>query len=226
MAAIRKSGGVVAFFWSGKVPDPSSEAFCQALAQRRFRTIENAASEETSAGWITAVDPTGDSFAPEDLDGGTGTWLRFRIDRKVLPKKWLQIHRDVAEKAKGKKLSARERRELKDDLAEKLLPRVLPTIQMIDALLFHEKKTVLLFASSKAARETFGKLFFESFSIPLDRSNPLQCGLRADLGANGRAALERVEPIRWPKAGGEERAPTRRAKTPEQVEVAADGSDA
>ena len=43
-----------------------------------------------------------------------------------MPRKWLQIHRDVAEKAKGKKLSAKERRELKDDLTDKLLPRVLP----------------------------------------------------------------------------------------------------
>lgn len=223
MATIRRSGGVVAFFWSGKVPDPQTDAFCTALAQRRFRTIENAASEETSAGWVTPVDPTGDSFAPEDLDGGAGTWLRFRVDKKVLPKKWLQIHRDVAEKSKGKKLSARERRELKDDLAEKLLPRVLPTIQLVDALLFHDKRTVLLFASSKTARETFGKLFFESFSIPLDRSNPLQCGLRADLGAAGRAALEQVEPVRWPKAGTTDRAPTRKVASP-SVEVATDGS--
>ena len=225
MAAIRRSGGVVAFFWSGKLADPSSDGFCSALANRRFRTIEDAASEEVSAGWVTPADPTGNSFAPEDLDGGTGTWLRFRIDKKVLPKKWLQIHRDVAEKAKGKKLSARERRELKDDLASKLLPRVLPTIQLVDALLFHEKKTVLLFASSKNARETFGKLFFESFSIPLERSNPLRCGLRADIGATGRTALERAEPVRWPKTGATERTPVRRAARA-TVEAAADGSDA
>lgn len=211
MAAIRRSGGVVAFFWAGKIPDPGSEAFCQALANRRFRTIENAASEEVSIGWVTPVDPTGDSFAAEDLDGGTGTWVRFRIDKKTLPKKWLQIHRDTAEKAKGKKLSARERRELKDDLMEKLLPRVLPTIQLVDALLFAERRTVLLFAGSKAAREAFGKLFFESFSLPLERGNPLQCGLRADIGDSARTLLERLEPVRWPRTGGRERAPGPRA---------------
>lgn len=200
MAAIRRSGAVVAFFWSGKIPDVTGDAFCRALANRRFRTIENAASEEVSIGWVTAADPTGDSFATEDLDGGTGTWLRFRIDKKVLPKKWLQIHRDAAEKARGKKLSARERRELKDDLTEKLLPRVLPTIQLVDALMFPERQTVLLFASSKSAREAFGKLFFESFSLPLERGNPLVCGRRADIGAAGRTALEGAEPVRWPNS--------------------------
>ncbi len=200
MAAIRKSGGVVAFFWDGKIADPQDQKFVDALANRRFRTIENAASEEVSSGWVTALDPTGDSFGLEDLDGGTGTWLRFRTDKKTLPKKWLQIHRDAAEKARGKKLSARERREMKDDLTEKLLPRVLPTVQLIDALLFFDKKTVLLFATSKSAREVFGKLFFESFGVPLERANPLQCGLRAGLDEEAKYALERTEPVRWPKA--------------------------
>ena len=45
-------------------------------------------------------------YRTEDLDGGAGTWLRFRIDKKKMPLKWLQIHRDAAEKARGKKLPA------------------------------------------------------------------------------------------------------------------------
>ena len=158
LAAIRKSGGVVPYYWQGKILDPRDDAFAEALAPRRFRTIENAASEEVSVGWVTPADPTGDSFAVEDLDGGVGTWLRFRIDKKSMPMKWLQIHRDAAEKARGKRLSAKERKELKEDLMDQLLPRVLPTITLVDALLFHERKTVLLFATSKTAKEAFAAL--------------------------------------------------------------------
>jgi DNA recombination-dependent growth factor C len=198
MAAFRKSGGVVAFHWDGKIADPHDQAFAEALATRRFRTIENAASEEVSIGWVTPADPTGETFALEDLDGGAGTWLRIRMDKKTMPKKWLQIHRDAAEKARGKKLSARERRELKDDLTEKMLPRVLPAITLVDALLFWDRKLVLLFATSKSAREAFGKLFFESFGAALERSNPLQAGLRAGLDDETRYQLERCEPVRWP----------------------------
>jgi hypothetical protein len=201
MAVIRKSGGVTVFSWEGRIPEPGAAAFLTALSERRFRTIEHAASEEVSVGWVTPADPTGDSFDAEDLDGGTGTWLRFRIDKKALPKRWLQIHRDAAEKSRGKKLSARERRELKDDLAEKLLPRVLPTILLVDALLFHDRRIVMLFATSKNAREVFSKLFFESFSVPIERSDPLTLGLRADLSADDRRALETVEPVRWPRFG-------------------------
>jgi len=202
MAALRKSGSVVAFHWEGDITSPRDQAFADALQNRRFRTIENAASEEVSAGWVTPLDPTGDSFAIDDLDGGTGTWLRFRIDKKKLPMKWLQIHRDAAEKSRGKKLSARERRELKDDLTEKLLPRVLPTITLVDALLQHDRRMVQLFATSKAAREVFGKLFFESFGVPLERCNPLTAGLRAGLGDSAAHRLERLEPVRWPRDAG------------------------
>jgi DNA recombination-dependent growth factor C len=210
MAALQKSGGVVAFHWDGKITDPHDAAFAAALANRRFRTIEHAASEEVSIGWVTPADPTGNTFALEDLDGGIGTWLRVRIDKKTMPKKWLQIHRDAAEKERGKKLSARERRELKDDLTEKLLPRVLPTITLVNALLFHDKRLVLLFATSKTAREAFGKLFFESFGVPLERANPLQSGLRCSLSDEQKHALERAEPVRWPDGTRDERGPTRR----------------
>lgn len=202
MAALRKGGSFAAFTWTGKLPDPTGEEFTAALAQRRFRTIENAASEETSSGWVTPVDPTGDSFTPEDLDGGTGTWLRVRVDKKALPKKWLQAHRDAAEKATGKKLSARERRELKDDLCEKLLPRVLPTIAHVDALLFREKRLVLLFSTSKGAREVFAKLFFESFSLPLSELNTLALALRDATSSSVGAAIGKLEPTRWPRAKG------------------------
>ena len=220
MTAFRKSGGVVAFHWDGKIADPRDVAFAEALATRRFRTIENAASEEVSIGWVTPADPTGETFTIEDLDGGAGTWLRLRMDKKTMPKKWLQIHRDAAEKARGKKLSARERRELKDDLTEKMLPRVLPAITLVDALLFWDRKLVLLFATSKAAREAFGKLFFESFGSPLERANPLQSGLRAGLDPDTTHALERCEPMRWPDhqkgQAGEDRPRRRSAADVEQ----------
>ncbi|MFO1077500.1 MAG: recombination-associated protein RdgC [Planctomycetota bacterium] len=198
MAAIRKSGGVVAFHWQGKIPDPQQEPFCAALAERRFRTIENAASEEVSIGWVTATLPTGDDFELDALDAGAGTWLRMRIDKKTLPRKWLMIHLETEERARGKKLSPRERRELKQDLGEKLLPRVLPTVNLVDALLFRDRKTVLLFATSRSVNEAFAKLFFETFAVPLDRANPYQLALRAGLDREALAALDRLEPVRWP----------------------------
>ena len=82
---------------------------------------------------------------------------------------------------------------------------MLPSITLVDALLFFDKRTVLLFATSKAAREAFGKLFFETFGTPLERANPLQCGRRAPLDAEQKRALENAEAVRWPRAERAER---------------------
>lgn len=200
MVTIRRTGGSVGFFWQGRLPDPRTADFAAALAARRFRSIENAASEEVSVGWVTPADPTGDSFAPEDLEAGSATWLRLRIDKKVLPVRWLAIHRQAAEKAAGRRLSARERRELKDDLSDKLLPRVLPTIHLIDALLFADRRTVQLLATGAGVREAFAKLFFETFALPLERADPLTLGRHCGIDADAQARLERAEPVRWPSA--------------------------
>src|SRR5262249_42213159 len=117
--------------------------------------------------------------------------------KKVLPRKWLAIWRAEAERSKGRKLSARERRELKDELQERLLPRVLPTVNLVDALLFHDRRTVLLFATGSSVREAFGKLFFEAFPWPRDRGDPLACARRTGLDKEALAALEGVEPVHW-----------------------------
>jgi DNA recombination-dependent growth factor C len=199
-ATLKKSGTFVAFAWSGKLLDPRDQAFAEALANRRFRTIDTAASEEVSAGWVTPEDPTGDSFALEDMDGGPATWLRFRIDVKKLPKSKVQHAMAAAVRAKGKPLTARERRELKDGLAEQLLPRVIPTTTNVDALLYHERRLVLLFAGSKSARETFGKLFAESFGVELQPLGPLAMALQS-VEAPDVETVEQMEPTRWPRAG-------------------------
>lgn len=199
MTTIRRSGGIVSFHWTGKLPDPREEEFAAALQQHRFRTIEDAASEEVSVGWVTSTDPTGGTFAPEDFEAGVAAWLRLRIDKKALPRKWIMIHRDAAEKAAGRKLSARERRELKDDLSSKLLPRVLPTVNLVDALLFADRKLILLMNTSKSVGEQFHKLFFATFALALERGDPLHSGRHCGLDRELEHRLERIGPVRWPQ---------------------------
>lgn len=186
---LRRGGSAVLLAYQGKIPDVATQPFADALMQRRFRTIENAASEEVSVGWCTPQDPTGDSFLAEHMDAGPATWLRMRTDRKKLPAEWIALHRAAAEQSKGRPLSAKERRELKDDLTEKLLPRVLPKMGFVDALLFPDRNRVLLLSSSKGARESFAKLWHETFSVPLDVVGPERMG---------GAAAEKLEPTHWP----------------------------
>lgn len=196
---ITRGGGLTAFRILGATPDYQDEPFSEKLREQRFRTIENAASEEVSIGWVTPGDPSGESFDLEDMDAGIGgAWLRFRVDKKSLPTKKVQLHIRAAERAKGSRLSAKERRELKDDLAEQLLPRVIPTIRLVDALVTPSR--VLLFSSAKAACESFASLWWHTFGSNLA---PLCSRGLADLAITDAGRIENLDPIRWPVCGGD-----------------------
>ncbi len=193
----RRSGSFTAFHVEGKVPDPRTGAFAEALASQRFRTIEHAASEERSVGWASPGDPTGDTHALEDMDLDAGIWLRVRFDHKKLPAIWLTIHRTEAERSAGRKLSARERKDLKDDLSSRLLPRILPSVRLVDVLYDRKRELVLLFGTSNAVREEFVKLFFRTFATTLVPADAYQLAARAGLDRDTRAYLDEVAPVRW-----------------------------
>lgn len=193
----RRSGSFVCFFAEGSGPEALSDSFLEALAKHRFRSIENAAAEQTSIGWVTRRDPTGDSFGLEDMDCDAAVWMRMRIDKKSAPTKWLRIHLQAADQSAGKKLNNKERKALKEDLLSRLLPRVLPTIGLIDALYFPERRMVMLFGTSNAITEAFRSLFYKTFSVSLRSADPYQLAMSLDLDSACQHALDSVTPIEW-----------------------------
>jgi hypothetical protein len=196
----RRGGSWTAFTVEGEVPGATDGKFAGVLRKHRFRTIENAASEETSLGWVTPDDPTGETFATPEQDHDGAIWLRVRIDRKTLPRAWIAIYRAAAERSLGRKMTARERRELRADLAGKLLPRVLPNVRFLDALLIDERRRLLLFTTSGAGQAGFCKLFEQSFGARLVHAGPAGAALQARLPREQHAYLREVAPVRWPRA--------------------------
>ncbi len=225
----RRSGGFNAYFVDGKVPAADSPEFAAALATQRFRTIETAASEETSIGWVSPGDPTGNSFEAEDLILDDAVWLRFRADKKKLPPIWVTIHRNEAERSRGKPMSARERKELRVELERQLLPRLLPGVQLIDALWHPDRRLVLLFATGNSMAEEFKKLFVKTFGAQLIEAGPEALAERSGLSREALAYLPEVSPVRWPRQGDEPvraPAPALTHEAPEDEANDGDGDDA
>ncbi len=193
----RCSGSIATFFYEGRVPDPHVPAFLEALAKKRFLSIERAASEETSCGWVTPGDPSGESFELADMDLDLGIHMRMRIDKKTLPAVWMAIHRSAAEKTAGRKLTALERRDLGQDLHSRLLPKVLPAVNLVDALFTPEHKRVLLFSRAKGVQESFCKLFFSTFGTNLITGDPYNLAARLGLGRERIKHLDQVSPVPW-----------------------------
>lgn len=193
----RCSGSIATFFLSGTVPDPRTEPFLEALRNKRFRSIERSASAETSCGWVTPGDPSGESFALADMDLDLGIHMRMRVDKKTLPAVWMAIHRSAAEKTAGRKLSALEKRDLKQDLHSRLLPKVLPAVSLVDALFTPDDKRILLFTNAKGVHENFCKLFFATFGINLIAGDPYNLATRLGLSREKIAYLDQISPIPW-----------------------------
>lgn len=216
MAVLRRGGSASYFFIDGDIPGAQSEALSAALAAQRFRTIELAASEEVSFGWVTANDPSGESFELEDLDLDRAIWLQIRFDKKKLPQRWVAIYRAAAERAAGRKLNGKERKALKEDLVEKLLPRVLPSVQMVDVLVDPKMKRAILFSTSKGAREEFVALWKRTFAgTDLLPADPTQWALHCKLTPEQRRYLEEASPVKWPK----------QQRAPREAEAADDDRD-
>ena len=198
----RRSGSVVVWFVDGKMPDPQGETFLDALRNHRFRGIEHAASEEVSVGWVSPGDPTGETIDRDHLDLDGALWLRMRLDHKKLPATWVMIHRAEAERSAGRRLNAGERRELKHSLMDSLLPRVLPSVRLIDALWAPASGVVMLFGTAKGVREEFHKLFARTFAVNLVEADAHGLAARSGLGRDALAYLDEVSPVPWPREGG------------------------
>lgn len=223
MAVLRRGGSASLFFIDGDIPSAQAPALSAALAEQRFRTIELAASEEVSFGWVTANDPSGESFELEDLDLDRAIWLQIRFDKKKLPQRWVAIYRAAAERAAGRKLNAKERKTLKEDLAEKLLPRVLPSVQIVDVLVEPKAKRAILFSTSKGAREEFVALWKRTFTgTDLLPADPFQWALHCKLAPEQRRYLEEAAPVKWPK---QQRAPREGDATEPEIDREFDDSE-
>ena len=202
----RRSGSFVCFLVEGSLPEPRRPEFAAALAEQRFRDIQDAAEETVGIGWITPLDPSGETFEVDDMDHDAGTWLRLRMDKKALPPRWVAVYRSAAERSLGRPMNRRERQELLADLREKLLPRLLPAVNLIDALYHPPSRRILLFATGKGVREEFARLFHRTFEkahlLPAD---PHYLARAARLRREEQAYLEEVAPVPWPRRGAPQR---------------------
>ena len=82
MANLRRGGSASLFFIEGDLPSLQAPDFGAALERQRFRSIETAASEEVSIGWVTCNDPSGESFVREASVPRAGTPRVRRLRRR------------------------------------------------------------------------------------------------------------------------------------------------
>lgn len=150
-------------------------------------------------GWITIHDPLLTSFTPADLFFHHYLVTGFRYDKRLVPPKLLFLERRRLENERKAtrgvaKLGAAERREIKDEIGERLITRALPTPRLFDVVWNLETGRVYFSGKLRAAREAFGECFRLTFGV---QPVPLIPYLAAEhVGLEGRQveAVRSVEP--------------------------------
>jgi DNA recombination-dependent growth factor C len=177
----RKSGSFVRFFVDGETMAPEGDRLLAAIAEHRFRSIENAASEEVSAGWVCPSDPSGQGFLHEAIVQPPYIRLRMRLDKKRLPRTWLAIYLAAAVGERGGRISAKERKDLRAEIENRLLPRVLPMVRFVDVIWAHQARHLLLFSTSNPTGVECSRLFHKTFGARLVEAGPYEAALRLGL---------------------------------------------
>ena len=176
------------------------DAIAKAVTKRAFRESDPEVGDPRQAwGWITIHDPLATTFTPADLFFHHYLVLGFRYDKRLVPPKLLFLERRRLENerkaARGvTKLGSAERREIKDEIAARLVARALPTPRLFDVVWNVDTGRIYFSGKLRAAREAFADCFRETFGVaPV----PLIPYLAAEhVGLQGRQleALRAVEP--------------------------------
>ncbi len=176
------------------------DAIAKAVTKRAFRESDPEVGDPRQAwGWVTVHDPLDTSFTPADLFFHHYLVLGFRYDKRLVPPKlaWLERRRLENERKAARgltRLGAAERREIKDEIAARLIARALPTPRLFDVVWNVDTGRVYFSGKLRAAREAFADCFRETFGVAPVPLIPYLAAEHVGLAPRQVDAFRAVEP--------------------------------
>jgi DNA recombination-dependent growth factor C len=177
-------------------------ALCQAVNRRAFREHDEDGLPRAEAfGWVAIHDALVVELSPSDIFFQQYVLLGFRYDRRVAPAKLIRLECRRAEQERKQqqgleRLSRVVRREIKEEIAARLLLRALPSPQLFECAWDLERHTVYFTGKSRAPREAFASLFRETFAVAPIPMIPYLAAERVGLAGAVVDAVRAVEPSR------------------------------
>jgi hypothetical protein len=201
MGALKGSIAVRRYAVLDPLPQDLRKRLVRGLRAHAFLPLDPATSDlDRSAGWVSILDGEDADLHPEKVffvaPGGEQLRVSLRID--VLKPPTSEVRRQLGvkvaerEATEGRRLSARERRGLREEITRTLRLRAFPRVKIVDAVWHLDAKRVWLWSQTKGANELFLDLFARSFNL---RIEPEGAARWAHAIADART-LERLLPTR------------------------------
>jgi DNA recombination-dependent growth factor C len=158
-------------FLASPPPTLDREQLCRALNRRTFREHdEHGLPAAETFGWVAIHDPLVVHLEPSDVFFQQYVVLGFRYDKRTVPGKLATLERRRAEEARKKeqnleRLGRAVRREIKEEVAARLLMQALPSPGLFECAWNLETHALYFTGKSKAAKEAFSGLFRECCGV-------------------------------------------------------------
>jgi recombination associated protein RdgC len=184
-------------------PPPAAldrEQLCRALNRRTFREHDEHGLPAAEAfGWTAIHDPLVVHLEASDVFFQQYVVLGFRYDRRAVPAKLVRLERRRAEEARKKeqnleRLGRAVRREIKEEVAARLLLQALPSPGLFECAWNLETHCLYFTGKSRAAKEAFSGLFRETCGVTPVPMIPYLAAERIGLQGAVVDAFRGVEP--------------------------------
>lgn len=190
----------------GKLADPVMDTVRQGLKNHVIREIDNDPAEK-SVGWTESGSVFTPDFEKADFLFGTDLVFSLRIDKKAVPAKIVNKHVSMAAAKRlaetgQKQLSKTEKRQLREEVLERLYARVPAAPHVYDLVWNYEAGTLWFFSNLKEANEELETLFARSFRLSLIRMFPYtEADLASGLSGQQRDLLKQAGPADFTGGG-------------------------
>ena len=180
MGALKGSISVRRYLVTDKLPADARRKLVRGLKAHAFTPIDPKTDVDRSIGWVSILDTEDTELvADSTLFVGTGgEQLRVSMRMDVLKPSSAEVRRQldtkvrVVEGEEKRKLSKRERRELKEEIARQLRLRTLARVKTFDVVWNLDTGRLYLWSQTKTVNEHFVDLFSRSFAIKLTVEGP------------------------------------------------------
>ncbi len=154
----------------GELTQDTLNSFETAVNSHAFAELSENDTREEAVGWVSVADIFDSALDRTKWLVGDTINLAIRVDVKRIPsvifkKECENLEKTVKERDGRERLSAAERRELKELVKKKLSVKVLPTIKIIEMSWDPKRGEVYLFGCSEKVSEVFKALFEKTFKV-------------------------------------------------------------
>ncbi|MDP7114045.1 MAG: recombination-associated protein RdgC [Myxococcota bacterium] len=178
----------------GAPPPDSAARLVELLVRDAFRgRLDDARKTETS-GWVTVENLLDTGFSTDRAYHAPYLVFALRTDRKAIPPALLKALIDQRERATGdetglERLPPGAREEIREEIEEEYLPRILPTVSVVEVCWNLQRDVVSVLSATEKANGRIRKQFSASFSRALVPMDPLD---RTLAGPDRAARIERL----------------------------------